>query len=259
MTQDIGGRSQSRSGQAASSDSPSTTDVAREETVGVGRTAVDTGEQVAQTAAQQAKQVASETGRQARDLLNEGLEQVRNQAGEGQKKAAAGLHTVADQLHEMAESSSSSGVASDLTRQAAQRAHDAASWLEAREPAELLDEVRNFARRRPGLFLAGSALAGILVGRLTKGAVTADRGGSGPDGSTGQAGRHAQLVSEPVSYPATTAPTVTPQPPSGPAIPPTGAAVPPGAPGFAYDQQPTGEPLTPPGAPGQPSQGSVRP
>jgi hypothetical protein len=259
MTQDIGGRSQSRSGQATSSDSPSTTDVAREETVGVGRTAVDTGEQVAQTAAQQAKQVASETGRQARDLLNEGLEQVRNQAGEGQKKAAAGLHTVADQLHEMAESSSSSGVASDLTRQAAQRAHDAASWLEAREPAELLDEVRNFARRRPGLFLAGSALAGILVGRLTKGAVTADRGGSGPDGSTGQAGRHAQLVSEPVSYPATTAPTVTPQPPSGPAIPPTGAAVPPGAPGFAYDQQPTGEPLTPPGAPGQPSQGSVRP
>jgi hypothetical protein len=60
-------------------------------------------------------------------------------------------------------------MATNFAHEAAGRLHGAASWLEHRQPADLLDEVRNFARRRPGTFLLGAAVAGIAAGRLTRG------------------------------------------------------------------------------------------
>jgi hypothetical protein len=48
-----------------------------------------------------------------------------------------------------------------------------ASHLDGKEPSELLDDVRQFARRRPGTFLLGALAAGVVVGRLTRGAKAA--------------------------------------------------------------------------------------
>src|ERR1700761_1867342 len=148
---------------------PSTTDVARDEAAGVGQHAREAGGQVAQTATDQARQVAAETGRQARDLLGEAQGQALDQASTQQQKAAQQLHSVADELGQMAANSGQSGVATEFARQAADRMHGAASWIEQREPADLLDEVRNFARRRPGAFLIGAAVAGLAAWRLTRG------------------------------------------------------------------------------------------
>jgi hypothetical protein len=61
----------------------------------------------------------------------------------------------------------------EVARQASERARTVASCLEEREPGDLLDEVRRFARRKAGVFLAGAALAGVVVGRLTRGAIAA--------------------------------------------------------------------------------------
>ena len=61
-----------------------------------------------------------------------------------------------------------SGMANDLAQQASSKIRDIARWLESREPADLLEEARSFARRRPGTFLAGAALAGLVGGRLTR-------------------------------------------------------------------------------------------
>lgn len=148
---------------------PSTTDVAREQAAQVSEHARQAGGQVVQTATDQARQVAAETSRQARDLLGETQEHARYQASAQQKKAAVQLHSVADEIGQMASSSSQSGVATEFARQAAGRLHGAASWLEQREPADLLDEVRSFARRRPGTFLIGAAVLGLAAGRLTRG------------------------------------------------------------------------------------------
>ena len=41
----------------------------------------------------------------------------------------------------MADGSENPGIATDLTRQASQHAHTVASWLEDREPGQVLDEV----------------------------------------------------------------------------------------------------------------------
>jgi hypothetical protein len=74
---------------------------------------------------------------------------------------------VSQQLNSMADGADS-GVASDVVRQAASRVSDVAGWLENREPAELLEDVKRFARRQPGLFIAIAAGAGFVAGRLTK-------------------------------------------------------------------------------------------
>jgi hypothetical protein len=158
----------------------STTDVAREQAANVGQSVSGAGSHVAQTATDQARQVAAETARQARDLMGEATGQVRDQACVQQQRAAHQLHSVADELHEMAAKSGQSGLATEVAQQTADRLHGAASWLEGREPADLLASVRDFARRRPGVFLVGAAIAGLAAGRLTRGVTAAARSGDEP-------------------------------------------------------------------------------
>src|SRR3712207_1449951 len=168
--------------------SPSTTDVAKDEARNVGQTAAQAGSQVASTAADQAKQVAHETQRQAQDLLQQGRQQLRQQTVAQQQKAATGLTSLAQELRGLADGSSQGapGPARDLLQQASSYVEQFADRLQNREPADLLDEVRAFARRKPGLFLLGAALAGVAAGRLTSGvkAAHSDSGTTGQHRST---------------------------------------------------------------------------
>ncbi|MGA6161481.1 hypothetical protein [Amycolatopsis magusensis] len=197
--------------------------VAKEEAAELGSTAAERGGEVAHTAAEEAKHVAAHAQREGQDLLRESREHLVAQAREGQQKAARGLHELADQLGRMSEKAEVSGTASDVTRQVAERAHSVAGWLESREPGDLLGEVRDFARRKPGVFLAGAVVAGALVGRLTRGVVagkqekTADSGGAPATSAPPQ-------PSAPPAAPT----TVAPQPPA--ATPPLSPAAPPAAP-----------------------------
>jgi hypothetical protein len=154
---------------------PSTTEVARDQAAQVGATTSDAGKRVAGTAADQAGQVAQEARRQARDLFGEAKGQATEQARTGQQKASEGLRALATELHQMADNGDQHGPASDLAKQAADKISDIAQWLSRREPGELVDEFRAMARRRPGAFLIGAAAAGVLAGRLTRGAVDANR------------------------------------------------------------------------------------
>jgi hypothetical protein len=163
---------------------PSTTDVVHDEAADVAQHARQAGGQVTQTAADQTWQVAAETGRQARGLLGEAQGQVRDQASAQQQKAAGQLRSVADELAQMADKGGQSCLATNVARQAADRLHGAAAWLEKRQPTDLLDEVRNFARRRPGVFLLGAATAGLAAGRITRGLTPKNDEQQDADGGT---------------------------------------------------------------------------
>jgi hypothetical protein len=78
----------------------------------------------------------------------------------------------------------SDGPASGLAHEAADRVHSLSSHLEGRQPSELLDDVRSFARRKPGLFLGGALVAGVVAGRLTRGAKAANDSSSGSNGGS---------------------------------------------------------------------------
>lgn len=159
----------------------STAETARHEAAEVADTAKEAGAQVAQSAKEQVGEVTREAGQQARDLADQFRSEATEQAATQQQRAAGGLRSLADELSGMANRSEQDGPATDVARQAAGRLHDVAQWLENREPGEVLDEVRSFARRRPGAYLALAAGAGMLAGRLT-------RGLAGHDGSTGRSG-----------------------------------------------------------------------
>jgi hypothetical protein len=105
----------------------------------------------------------------------------------------------------MADKGGQSGPASELAHQASSRIADVADWIEAREPGQVVDEVKQFARRHPGAFLAGSAILGVLAGRLTRG-VVADAHDDGPDARSAGDGWRAAPVSP--SVPSGASPTV---------------------------------------------------
>jgi len=153
----------------------------------VAGTASDAGRHVAGVAGEQAGQVASEASQQVRDLVHQTRGELTEQAATQQKRVAGGLRSLGEELHSMAQNSEQRGPATDLVKQAAERTGKVASWLEDREPGNVVDEVTRFARRRPGAFLAIAAGAGLLVGRLGRGLKSAneDSLGSGSDRSHG--------------------------------------------------------------------------
>jgi hypothetical protein len=163
-------------------DQSSTTQTAKQEAAGVAGRAKEAAGGVASTSTEQAKEVVGEAQRQARDLAGEARQQLRSQATQQRQKAVSSLHSLGDELDQMAEGSEQSGVGTELARQASRRVHGVASYLDTHEPGDLLDEVRAFARRRPGAFLLAAAAAGVVVGRLTRGAVAARREESGQTG-----------------------------------------------------------------------------
>jgi hypothetical protein len=148
--------------------------VAKEQAGQVGQTAKQATTQVASTAADQAKNVAGETKRQAQDLISQAGTQVQEQASTQKEKATGGLRTVADELRSLSQGQGSQNeMITGLTQQFADKAQEVADWLEQRDPQSLLDEARSLARRKPGTFLLGAALAGVLAGRMTKGVIAA--------------------------------------------------------------------------------------
>jgi hypothetical protein len=225
----------------SSTGSPSTKDLAASEAKNVKDTAAQAGGQVASTAAEQAKDVAHETQRQAKDLLDQGRAQLKDQAMSQQQKAAQGLSSLAQELRGLADGSSSGapGPARDLLQQASGMVEGFADRLQNREPADLLDEVRAFARRKPGLFLLGAAAAGVLAGRLTSGVKAAHADSSPSSDSLSGYGAQTNYVDPAPTYSDYTATTTGTDYSTGSEYSTAGT-------GYAGTAGGTGAPLPPP-------------
>ena len=159
---------------------------------------------VASVAGDEAKSVTSDVRQQARGLVDETRTQVEDQSRQQRDRLVETVRTFGDDLDDMA--SQRSGMASDVMREVASRARTIGDRLDGREPTELLDDLRSFARRRPGVFLAGSLVAGVVVGRLVRGGRDAAKNGTGSSGSYG--GSHA--LAQP--YPGSAVPAYEPPP-----------------------------------------------
>ena len=158
---------------------------AKEQAAAVGQGAAQAGQQVAAVAKDQAQNVASEAGSQAKDLLAQARSELTEQAGTQQQRLTETLRALGAELESMADHDGDQGPATDLVRQAASRTHDAASWLDTREPGQILGDVQGFARQRPGAFLALAAAAGLVAGRLGRGVKDAGSDDSAAGPSTG--------------------------------------------------------------------------
>ncbi len=141
---------------------------AKDEAGRLAHSAADSGQDLLHEVKDEAGDVVAEATGRARDLLGQARAGLAGQASEQQTRAAAGLRSLGDELGGMAEGSEQGGPGTDLVRRVADRTTSLASWLEDREPGDVLSEVADFARRRPGAFLALAVGVGVLAGRLTR-------------------------------------------------------------------------------------------
>ncbi|MEU1508130.1 hypothetical protein [Kitasatospora sp. NPDC005748] len=175
------------------------------------------------TAKDQASEVVGEAGAQVRDLLAEARDQVQEQARAQTGRLAENVRRLAHELRDMADHGKPDSAATAAVGQLADGGHQVADRLERRGPDGLLEDVQDFARRRPGVFLAGAALAGFALGRTGKGVAAA--GSTSAPGGEGRGGRE-YPPPVPVTPPSPAAPPAPGYPPASPL--PTGGGVAPG-------------------------------
>lgn len=197
---------------------PGAVDTAKQEASDLKDTATDAAKDVTGTAKDEAKAVAHETKAQAKDLFDQTRQELSEQASKQQQRLAGGLDSLGSELSSMARNSDGNGVASDLVQKASDRISGMATWLGDREPGEVMHDVKSFARRRPGAFIGGALVAGIVAGRLTRAlAANAKDESSSSRPSTALA-------------PTATTGAVPPMPPAPPVPPTVGSTVGTGAP-----------------------------
>ncbi|CAI9390257.1 hypothetical protein [Microbacterium sp. T2.11-28] len=143
-------------------------DAAKQEAADVKDTAVTEAKEVLGTVKEEAATVVGEAKSQAKDLFAQGRRELTDQANSQQQRLARGLRSTGDELGAMASGSGGAGLAGDVARQVSSRLSAAATWLGERDAQGVVMEVKRFARRKPGTFILGAALAGVVIGRLTR-------------------------------------------------------------------------------------------
>ena len=186
--------------------------------------AADETQHVGRVAGEEMQNVAGETMSQVRQLADEARAQAEEQGRSQRDRLVSTLNTFSQDLDSMSRAGGGQGMAGQMVRMISGRARDLSGRLEGREPQDLLDDVRGFARRRPGTFLLGSLAAGVIAGRLLRGAKDSSSGKGGPSTGPGydavQAGLEAPGTS--VTSDAPIAPTSAVAPAGGISAEPVG-------------------------------------
>ncbi|GAA3202499.1 hypothetical protein GCM10010451_61250 [Streptomyces virens] len=224
----------------------STGEKVKAETSATAGQAKQAAAQVAGTAAEQAKAVVGEARQQAGTIIDELRVRATNEAEGQTRRAADTLRQWADDLAGLAENAPNDSPARSLVAQAADRGHRAADYLGNQGVEGLASDLQGFARRRPGAFLGGALLAGLVVGRVAKAAGAASRSdGTGQGQVTGTGPPdEAALPAYPASQALPPGPP-TESAPEAPAAPVSGAPAP-GAPAPGAPPQAPPPPQEPP-------------
>jgi hypothetical protein len=224
---------------------------AREEAGQLKETSVDAARQVTESVKEKAADVTSDAREQTRQLAGQTRDELVGQASLQKDRAADSLRAVGEELRGMADHGQA-GLGAQLARHGADFTNQAADFLQKHEPGELLDEVRNYARRKPGTFLLVAAAAGVVAGRLTRALASGDTATSSTAGRTSNSPSANGFSSPGQSDEYLVPPPVSPAPPAPMTAPPVGNTTPPPPmpTPTAPDLDP-GAPVTPRFGPGQ--------
>jgi len=121
------------------------------------------------TALEHVGAVTADAKAKATDVAHDVRRELSTQGDAQARRAASALHDVGSQLSDMA-NAGQPGPVSDVTRQLADKSRQVASRLEEGGIEAVGDDLRRFARRQPGLFLAAAGVAGFVVTRMLRNA-----------------------------------------------------------------------------------------
>ena len=132
-------------------------------------------QEVKATVKDQASQLAQELSSQGRGLVEETKQQLQTQAHQQTQSLAQTLFRWGYETQALVEGRPEEApLVRQYAQQCADKLNDVASEIEERGVEGLIDEVAQFARRRPGAFLLGAAVVGFGGGRLIRGAKSQD-------------------------------------------------------------------------------------
>ena len=131
-----------------------------------GRSGTQGGNQVTEQAKQQSLQLAQ----QASNLASRGSEQAKSQLANQKHNASQRMVPIQSALREAAQQlrNQGQGEVGDYAEKAADQVERFSTYLRQTEVDEIMEEVRGFARRRPGLFLGSAAAIGFFATRFLK-------------------------------------------------------------------------------------------
>ncbi|MFD5830305.1 hypothetical protein [Lentzea sp. NPDC060358] len=151
----------------------------------VARHAEEAAGRVGGTVSDQAARVTHETADQARRIVGDVRERVAAEAEQQATRVSKQLGRIADELGGMAGNAPPDSLSAGAIQGVADTSRQAARFLDERGAQGLLDSARDYARRKPGTFLLGAAVAGFLVGRVAKSVTGGNQGEQRPQGGGG--------------------------------------------------------------------------
>jgi hypothetical protein len=194
----------SESPNTGNSPAQQTGQAAKQETRATADRAKEAAGTVAGSAREQARNVTGEARDQVAEVASHLKERAAQEADSQTRRTADTIRQWADDLSGMAENTRSDSPVRNLASQAADGGRRAADMLEERGVGGLVEGVESFARRRPGAFLAGAALAGFAIGRMAKAGTKAAQHGSGQGRTQGQSQGYGAYPPPPTDAPVVT-------------------------------------------------------
>jgi hypothetical protein len=204
-----------------------------------GSTPVESGsstqvDQATEQAKQQSQQLAHQARQQASNLASRTSEQAKSQLANHKHNASQSMVPIQSALRESAQQlrNQGQGQVGDYAEKAADQVERFSTYLRQTEVDEIMEEVRGFARRRPGLFVGSAAAVGFFATRFLKSTSEEAPSAEAPSAEAPSAGYGD--FSAPTTPTATSSSVVThgTKEPPATALPPVGVEVepPPAAP-----------------------------
>jgi hypothetical protein len=149
--------------------SPSTPEQSTSQPSNAGEAA----QSVAHHAADEGRAVVDTAKSESARLVSTARDEFRKQGDQQTRRIADNVRDVGNQLDAMARGEApSQGVVADVVRETANRANQLANRLDERGLDGVTSDVKQFARQRPAVFLAGAFGLGVLAGRVIRNADT---------------------------------------------------------------------------------------
>jgi hypothetical protein len=144
-------------------------ETAKAESAEVAETAKQAGKEVMSEVSEQTSAVAHTAKDQFQQLATQTRQELKAQSEQRGEQLASRLQTWAGQMKALAEGRvEEAGELRGLMGDAQRKLETYASSLRERGPDGVLQDVRRFARRRPGMFLLAAGVTGFAIGRIVK-------------------------------------------------------------------------------------------
>jgi hypothetical protein len=164
------------------------TDAAAEHASELKDTAKERAGDVANTVKEQAGEVAHEAAHQGREVLERAKHGLHEQAQARTSELSQSLRRLGGEVQALADGRpDEAGPVAGYVRQAATKFNDVAERVDREGVDGILEDVAEFGRRKPAVFLAAAGVAGFVVGRMIRAGRDASNGNGGYNGATPRA------------------------------------------------------------------------